>query len=216
MVSTGAIGPSVHPPDEAPAGLSLSSQRLRLLLITSTQRSVPRCCWVGFFFPLSLPDRNLVTSMISISIARPERAKRGIDGNFWRRQDAQLVGGGMGRLGDASSKQLWQGAQHSRSACSSRHVPGSTGKQDSNDRSGCSSCFIFLSTCFKDCGASSTYRSAKCARAYTLPKWQREPTTGFAFLAGDEGDPFAQEDPLDESEEVNDSKREPTHPEGIF
>ena len=35
-------------------------------------------------------------------------------------------------------------------------------------------------------------------------------------MAGDEGDPFAQEDPLDESEEVNDSKREPTHPEGIF
>ena len=30
VVSTGAIGPSVHPPDEAPAGLSLSSQRVRL------------------------------------------------------------------------------------------------------------------------------------------------------------------------------------------
>ena len=64
MVSTGAIGPSVHPPDEAPAGLSLSSQRVRLMLITSTQRFVPRSCWVVFFFlPLSLPDRNLETSM---------------------------------------------------------------------------------------------------------------------------------------------------------
>ena len=63
VVSTGAIGPSVHPPDEAPAGLSLSSQRVRLMLITSTQRSVPRSCWVVFFFPLSLPDRNLETSM---------------------------------------------------------------------------------------------------------------------------------------------------------
>ena len=62
VVSTGAIGPSVHPPDEAPAGLSLSSQRVRLMLITSTQRSVPRSCWV-VFFPLSLPDRNLETSM---------------------------------------------------------------------------------------------------------------------------------------------------------
>ena len=64
VVSTGAIGPSVHPPDEAPAGLSLSSQRVRLMLITSTQRSVPRSCWVVFFFfSLSLPDRNLETFM---------------------------------------------------------------------------------------------------------------------------------------------------------
>ena len=31
------------------------------MLITSTQRSVPRSCWV-VFFPLSLPDRNLETS----------------------------------------------------------------------------------------------------------------------------------------------------------
>ena len=38
-------------------------------------------------------------------------------------------GDGIGRLGGASSKQFWQGAQHSRSACSSGHVPGSTGKQ---------------------------------------------------------------------------------------
>ena len=32
-----------------PAGLSWSSQRVRLMLITSTQRSVPRSCWVVFF-----------------------------------------------------------------------------------------------------------------------------------------------------------------------
>ena len=63
MVSTGAIGPSVHPPDEAPAGLSLSSQRVRLMLITSTQGSVSRSCWVVFFFCLSLPDRNLETTV---------------------------------------------------------------------------------------------------------------------------------------------------------
>ena len=63
VVSTGAIGPSVHPPDEAPAGLSLSSQRVRLMLITSTQGSVSRSCWVVFFFWLSLPDRNLETSV---------------------------------------------------------------------------------------------------------------------------------------------------------
>ena len=48
--------------DEAPAGLSLSSQRVRLMLITSTQGSVSRSCWVVFFW-LSLPDRNLETSV---------------------------------------------------------------------------------------------------------------------------------------------------------
>ena len=32
-----------------PAGLSLSSQRVRLMLITSTQGSVSRSCWVVFF-----------------------------------------------------------------------------------------------------------------------------------------------------------------------
>ena len=36
-------------------------------------------------------------------------------------------------------------------------------------------------------------------------------TAGFALLAGDEGEPFAQEVPLGESEEVHNSKREPTH-----
>ena len=35
------------------------------------------------------------------------------------------------------------------------------------------------------------------------------------MLASDEGDPFAQRDPLDESEEVRDSNLEPTHPAGI-
>ena len=54
------------------------------------------------------------------------------------------------------------------------------------------------------------FRCATCDGANTLPKWQREPTTGFALLAGDEGEPFAQEDPLCESEEVHNSKREPT------
>ena len=54
------------------------------------------------------------------------------------------------------------------------------------------------------------FQCATCDGANTLPKWQREPT-GFALLAGDEGDPFAQEDQLGESEEVHNSKREPTH-----
>ena len=69
---------------------------------------------------------------------------------------------------------------------------------------------MFLNTCSKEC-----FQCATCDGANTLPKWQREPLAGFALLAGDEGDPFAQEDPLDESEGVNDSKREPTHRGGI-
>ena len=106
--------------------------------------------------------------------AWPERAKRGIDGNLWSRGTATMSypfdaceeglpcsvdvlpgrasaihatrSDGIGRLGGASSKPLWQGAQHSRSSCSSRHVPWSTGKQDNKDGAGCSSCFTFQST----------------------------------------------------------------------
>ena len=61
----------------------------------------------------------------------------------------------------ASSKQLWQGSHRSRRACSFRHVPRSTGKQDSNDGAGCSSCFTFLSTCSKDCGAHAAFSNVR-------------------------------------------------------
>ena len=67
----------------APAGLSLPSQRVRLSLSTSTQRSVQQSEWV-VFFSLSLPDRNLETSMRihsipfhSISISFLSREERG-------------------------------------------------------------------------------------------------------------------------------------------
>ena len=64
VVTTGAIGPSAHLPDEAPAGLSLSSQRVRLKLSTSTQRSILQSEWVVFFFSvLSLPDHDFETSV---------------------------------------------------------------------------------------------------------------------------------------------------------
>ena len=66
------------------------------------------------------------------------------------------------------------------------------------------------------CSERGVFQCATCDGATTRPKRQREPLAGFALSAGDEGDPFAQEDPLDESEEVHGSKREPTHPEGIF
>ena len=119
-------------------------------------------------------------------------------------------GDGIGRLGDASSKQLWQGAQHSRRACSSRRKTRQQGWSESFEL------FHFSEHVFQKLWSErAVYRCATCDGAYTLPKWQREPTTGFAMLASDEGDPFAQEDPLDDSEEVNDSKRKPTHPEGI-
>ena len=70
-------------------------------------------------------------------------------------------GDGIGRLEGASSKPLWQGSQHSRSACSSLHVPVSTGKQDSKDAASLLSCFTFLSTCSKDCGAHATFSSVR-------------------------------------------------------
>ena len=47
------------------------------------------------------------------------------------------------------------------------------------------------------------YRSAKCAGAYTLPKWQREPTTGFVLLAGDEGGSPLIEEGLSDGRRVN-------------
>ena len=78
VVSTGAIGPSVHPPDEAPAGLSLSSQRVRLMLITSTQRSVPRSCWVVFFHSVCL----IVTSRPSRESTSITRAQEPRNYNY--------------------------------------------------------------------------------------------------------------------------------------
>ena len=70
-------------------------------------------------------------------------------------------GDGIGRLGGASSEQLWQVSQHSRSACSSRQVPGSTGRQDNKDGAGCSSRVTFRSTCSKDCGAHTTFSNVR-------------------------------------------------------
>ena len=49
----------------------------------------------------------------------------------------------------------------SRRACSFRHVPWSTGKQDNKDGAGCSSCFTFLSTCSKDCGAHAAFSNVR-------------------------------------------------------
>ena len=63
MVSTGAIGPSVHPPDEAPAGLSLSSQAGAIVAHYEHSEVCATKLLGSFFFPISLPDRNLETSM---------------------------------------------------------------------------------------------------------------------------------------------------------
>ena len=117
-------------------------------------------------------------------------------------------GDDIGRLGGVSSKQLWQGSKHSRSACSSRHVPVSTGKQDIKDGASLLSCFTFLSTCSEDDGASSTRTALQ-----SVP----EPTPSQNGNVNPRRvSHFWQVTKEDESEEVNDSKREPTHPEGIF
>ena len=63
-------------------------------------------------------------------------------------RSTQLVGDGIGRLGGASSKHL-SGRVHSTAEArvSSRHVPGS--------------CFTFLSTCSKDCGAHAAFSDVR-------------------------------------------------------
>ena len=93
-------------------------------------------------------------------------------------------------------------------------VPGSTGRQDNKDGAGCSSRFTFRSTCSKDCGAHAAFSDVRRVTEPT-PSQNGNGTAGFALLAGDEGEQFAQEVPLGESEEVHNSKREPTHRGGI-
>ena len=67
----------------SPAGLSLPSQRVRLSLSTSTQRSMQQSEWV-VFFSLSLPDRNLETSMRIHSIPSSSHDSRSRDVSFSR------------------------------------------------------------------------------------------------------------------------------------
>ena len=125
-------------------------------------------------------------------------------------------GDGIGRLGGASSKPLWQGSQHSRSSCSFRHVPVSTGKQDSKDAASLSSCFTFLSTCSEDGGASST-RTALQSVAEPTPSQNGNgnPLRVSQCWQVRKEISLPRKTRLDESEEVNDSKREPTHRGGI-
>ena len=125
-------------------------------------------------------------------------------------------GDGIGRLAGASSKHLWQGSQHSRSACSSLHVPVSTGKQDSKDAASLLSCVTFLSTCSEDGGATST-RTALQSVAEPTPSQNGNgnPRRVSQCWHVTKETPLPRKTRLDESEEVNDSKREPTHPEGI-
>ena len=121
--------------------------------------------------------------------ARPERAKRGIDGNLWSRETATMSypcdaceeglpcsvdvlpgrastihttpGDGIDRLGDASSGPLWQGAQHSRSALVLPPRARVHKKQDNKDGASLLSCFTFLSTCSKDSGANTTFSKVR-------------------------------------------------------
>ena len=176
--------------------------------------------------------------------AWPERAKRGIDGNLWSRGTATMSypfdaceeglpcsvdvlpgrasaihatrGDGIGRLGGASSKPLWQGAQHSRSSCSSRHVPWSTGKHDNKDGASLLSCFIFLSTCSKDSGANAAFSDV---RRVTEPAPSQDGNVNLRRVSQcwqlTKENPLPRKKRLDESEEVNDSKRSPLIEEGL-
>ena len=174
--------------------------------------------------------------------AWPERAKRGIDGNLWSREKAKmsypcdacekkLQCGRAPRTRQCDRRNSWgwhwqawrriietslAGCTAQPKRVSSRHVPGSTGKQDSNDGAGCSSCFTFLSTCSKDCGAHAAFSNVRRVTETTPSQngngnprrvshcWQVTKET-----------PLPRKTRLEESEEVNDSKREQTHRGGI-
>ena len=140
---------------------------------------------------------ELTHSYLLTIIARPERAKRGIDGYLWRRgschacEEQQLCsvdvlpgrasanqaarGDGIGRLEGASSQQLWQGAQHSRSACSFRHVPGVHRKTRQQGWSRLLELFHFSEHVFQRLWSErGVFQCVTCDGANTLPKWQRE------------------------------------------
>ena len=175
-------------------------------------------------------------------VARTERAKRGIDGNLWSRGTATMSypcdaceeglpcsvdvlpgrasaiqatrGDGIGRLGGASSEQLWQGSQHSRSACSSRHVPGPTGRQDNKDGSRLLELFHFSEHVFQRLWSEhDVFQCATCDGASTLQNGNG--TAGFALLAGDEGEPLCPGSPVGRKRRCAQFKREPTHRGGI-
>ena len=181
---------------------------------------------------------ELTHSYLLTIIARPERAKRGIDGNLWRRGSCHaceekqpcsvdvLPGRasaiqaihGMALAGLKAHHRNNSGRVHSTAGgrVPPATCPWSTGTQDNKDGASLSSCFTFSEHVFQRLWSErGVFQCATCDRANTLPKWQREPHACFPMLAGDDGDPFAQEDPLDESEEAHKCKREPTHPEGI-
>ena len=60
-----------------------------------------------------------------------------------------------------------QRSQHSRSTCSSHHVPESIGKHDHKDGASFLSCFTFLITCSEDGGASATCTGLQSVTAPT-------------------------------------------------
>ena len=142
--------------------------------------------------------------------AWPERAKRGINGNLWSRETATMSypcdaceeklpcsvdvlpgrasaihatrGDGSGRLEGASSEQLWQGAQHSRRACSFRHVPVVHRKTRQQGWSESLELFHFSVHVFHRLWSErGVFQGATCDGANTLPKWQRETHGGFLF-----------------------------------
>ena len=139
--------------------------------------------------------------------AWPERAKRGIDGNLWSRGTATMsypcdaceekLPCSVDVLpGRASAIHATRGGWHwqawrriigaTLAGCTSAaegRVPPATclgpqEDQDSNDGAGCSSCFTFLSTCSKDCGAHAAFSDVRRVTEPTPSQnGSREPTT---------------------------------------
>ena len=127
----------------------------------------------------------------------------------------QLVG--MALAGLEAHHRSNSGRVHStaRSACSSRHVPGSTGRQDNKDGAGCSSRFTFLSTCSKDCGANVAFSNV---RRVTEPTPSQNgnvnPRVSHCWQVTKET-PLPRKTRWAKAKKCTNSKREPTHRGGI-
>ena len=121
----------------------------------------------------------------------------------------------------------WQAWRHIIETCqagctaqpkrvSSRHVPGSTGRQDNKDGAGCSSCFTFLRTCSKDCGANAAFSDVRRVTEPTPSQnGSGNPRRVSQCWQVTKETLLPRKTRLDESEEVHDSKRDPTHRGGI-
>ena len=145
---------------------------------------------------------ELTHSYLLTIIARPERAMRGIDGNLWRRgschaceEKPTLQCGRAPRTRQCDPGyswgwhwQVWRRIIETTLAGFTAQPEGvflpaaclgSTGKQDNKDGASLLSCFTFLSTCSKDCGANAAFSNVRRVTEPTPSKMATETHGGF-------------------------------------